>query len=390
MSRSINDSRIIIAAHYRVYSSPQALRDYLRQENCPELSYISHPLPIANEKVNEDSIIEISKGTKVFLKEKKKRFRENIVLGSILDIFLTIKWIFPQKKYNLFVGVDNLNALSGLILRMTGKVDKVVYYSIDYFPTRFNSRMLNGIYHALDKLCVRYSDETWNVSPMMVKAREKNGLAKKYSKKQFTVPIGVWFNKAQRADSKKKNEKKIIFSGHLVEHMGVDLILDSLPQIIKKIPKIHLDIIGGGEEEKKLKRIARELKIMKYVKFWGWVRERQKLEKIMSKGSVGAAPFNTDILDEKVKNADPAKLKDYMLFGLPIIVTDAISNVEKIRKSKSGIIIKYSSNDFAKAVIKLLDNKNLLLEYRKNAINYVKQFDYPLLFQKNINRVLNK
>ena len=162
-----------------------------------------------------------------------------------------------------------------------------------------------------------------------------------------------------------------------------------MPSILNHIPDATLEIIGGGQEENKLRRMVTQLKLEKHVVFWGWIRDRKKLEEILSTGAVGIAPFNTEILDEKVKNADPGKSKDYMVMGMPVIVTDAISTADKIKKSKSGIVIQYKSEDFVDAVVTLLKDNNILKEYRENALSYVRQFDYQLLFRKHVERVLN-
>ncbi len=185
-------------------------------------------------------------------------------------------------------------------------------------------------------------------------------------------------------------KKKLIFVGQLLPHMGVELVVKTMPEIIKKIPDVKLEIIGGGEQKKYLMGLAKGLKIQKNIKFWGWVRDRRKLEKIMSDGAVGLATFNTEILDEKVKNADPGKIKDYMLLGMPVIVTEAISNTDEIKKKRCGIVIRYKNSDLVSAVVQLLNDENKLAGYRKNALTYVQQFDYGKIFEKNLSRVLIK
>ena len=292
-------------------------------------------------------------------------------------------------KYDLFIGINNLNTLAALILKRIGRVKKVIYYTIDYFPTRFENNILNSFYHLIDKVCVRFADETWNVSSVMVSAREKhNAVDRVINNRQYRVPIGIWYDKAPRKSFSEIDKKKLIFVGQLLPHMGVDLVIKTMPEIIKKIPSIKLEIIGGGEQKKYLMSLSKELGVQKYITFWGWVRDRRKLEKIMSDGAVGLATFNTEILDEKVKNADPGKIKDYMLLGMPIIVTNAISTINDIKKSRCGIVIKYKSSDLVSAVVQLLNDKNKLAEYRKNALAYVQQFDFGKLFEKNLSRVL--
>ncbi len=383
-------SRIALSVHYRIYSAPQALRDYLRQMKYGELLYISHPLPTHDTTIEDNSFYELSEGEKLIERKEQKRKTENIFYSTVKDILFTLYWIVKNGEFDVFIGVDNLNAFSGIILKKLRIVKKVVYYTIDYFPTRFNNQLLNKLYHIVEKFCVTYADEVWNVSPVMAYAREKhNGMDKALRKKQYTLPIGVWFEKSPRKKFLKIGKTKLIFSGHLVPHMGVDLAIRSMPSILKRIPDATLEIVGGGQEENKLRQMVTQLKLEKHVIFWGWVRDRKKLEEILSLGAVGIAPFNTEILDEKVKNADPGKIKDYMVMGMPVIVTDAISTADKIKKSKSGIIIQYKSEDFVDAVVTLLKDSQTLREYRENALSYARQFDYYLLFGKHIERVLS-
>ena len=121
-----------------------------------------------------------------------------------------------------------------------------------------------------------------------------------------------------------------------------------------------------------------------------WIQDREKFHFYLSNAAIGLAPFNLNILDDKVKNADPGKIKDYTSVGLPVITTKAIYTWQEVEKAKAGVIIDYSEDEFVKAVIKLLKDRNLLLQYRKNALEYSKQFDWERIFITNLTRVLNK
>ncbi|HEX8964928.1 MAG TPA: glycosyltransferase [Patescibacteria group bacterium] len=389
MNKPFSGKNFIVATHFLIYSASQALRDYLRKEDA-KLLYISHPLPGVNPDRKEHSYAEISKSEKISEKFSASLRFNFLPLAIFYEILLTLKWVYLSNQvYEVYIGVDNINAFEGILLKKLGKVKKVVYYTIDYFPMRYSNKLLNSLYHWLDKFCVKNADETWNVSSQMVLAREShNAMDRKIYNRQFTVPIGVWYEKTKRVAFSKINSKKLVFVGHLVSHMGLDLILKSIPLISKKNPTIEVDIIGGGEELENLKALAQKLKIEKYITFYGWVRDRDKLEKIMQDAAVGLATFNTEILDEKVKNADPMKIKDYMLLGMPVILTNAVLPAQKIADSKSGIVVQYNPSDLAKAVIYLLENKKRLEEYRQNALQYVKQFDYNKLFAENLERVL--
>lgn len=387
---NLPSKKIVVVTHSLVYSASQALRDFLREHACGDLLYISHPLPNIEKGGLERSYCEISRGKKIRFSQKSF-FRFNFLpLTIFYEFCLTLFWVVKeQKTYDLFIGVDNINALCGLLLKKIGRTKKVVYYTIDYFPTRFSNKQLNSLYHAIDKLCVKYSDETWNVSEKMIYAREKtNSMQFSQYPRQYTVPIGIWYKKVERLPFNKVKMNKIVFVGHLVAHMGVDLIIKSIPLIQEKIPTLSVDIIGGGEELDNLNRLAKKMKVASCVHFWGWVKDRTKLETIMKSSSIGLAPFNTTILDEKVKNADPGKIKDYMLLGMPVVMTNAVSASEELRKNKCAYIISYTKKSFSNAIIALLLDKKLLQEYRKNVLKYIKQFDYETIYKKNLARVL--
>lgn len=393
MGDKIYKSKIIIVTHFLAYSAAQALRDFLRINNCKLLLYISHPLPQIPTHTKDRSFAEVSRGNNINIEVAYKtllRF-QNLLLTALFEFILNLFWSLKTKtRYDLFIGVDNFNALQGLILKKLGIVKKVVYYTIDYFPMRFENKFLNFIYHSIDKFCVKFADETWNVSPVMKKAREKfNGMFDKTYQRQHVVPIGIWYDKTPKKDFSQINKYKLIFTGHLLSHMGIDLAIRSLSQLKNKFPKIKLEIIGAGPEEQRLKRLAHKLGVSNSIIFHGWVQNRKQLEQLIATGAIGLATFNTEILDEKVKNADPGKIKDYMALGLPVIATNAISTYKELAKAKCAIIIPYKKEEFIKAVTTLLQDKELLKKYRQNALSYIRKFDYNKIFIPNINRALH-
>ena len=391
MSYNPSNFQIALATHYYIYSASQAFRDFLRLKKSMKLFYIAHPLYLKDVKSKDKSFAEFSAGSRV-IKRLTTNIRFNsILVSSIFEFFLLISWIFRTRQvYDLYIGVDNLNAIQGLILKKLGKVKKVVFYTIDYFPTRFENKFLNWIYHTIDRICVENADETWNVSSKMDAARERiYKVSQKARNRQYEVPIGIWYNHTRPKNFTEIDRRKLIFVGHLLPYMGVDLVIKTLPILVKDIKGVKLEIIGDGEERENLIRLAKKLGVGDKVKFYGWIRERKRLEEVISDGAVGLATFNTKILDEKVKNADPGKIKDYMQVGMPVITTNAVSTADRIVKAEAGVLIEYDSNQLRRAVAKLLKNEEVLKKYRQNALAYVKSFDYPVIFKPNIERALN-
>lgn len=387
------DKSIAIAVHAHLPGGPgYILRDFFLKHNTANIFFIDHPLLYLQEGREKNSRYEIYHRNKLERRESATRFFLPDVLLYCKDFLYTVFWVGKNRlHYDLFIGIDPLNAFAGLFLKRLGMIKEVVYYSIDYFPVRFQNKVMNKIYHTIDKFCVRNADETWNVGSQMVKARmEFNGMKGKGYERQYHVPIGIWFAQSKRKQFSQINKTKLIYAGHLVDYMGVDLIIKALPLIRKEIPRVTFEIIGSGEFEKTLREMIRERGLIKIVRIIPWMRERKKFEARLADGALGLAPFNIIILDDKVKNADPGKIKDYMAAGLPVILTKAVINHKTLEKAMCALVIDYDEKALAKAVIRLLKNERLLKKYREHAIDYVKQFDWEIIFYKNLERVFKK
>lgn len=64
----------------------------------------------------------------------------------------------------------------------------------------------------------------------------------------------------------------IFFVGYLIEKKGIRYLLDAMPQILAKLPNVHLVLAGGGTDLEKLQQQAKDLNIEKHVTFLGWVK----------------------------------------------------------------------------------------------------------------------
>lgn len=379
---------------YETFPNPisQNLRTFLLENYRADLLYIYHPMLDIKEGYQMSSTYDFFKNNHLVETVKAYHWKLYWPMLYIKDILYTLFWCTKfKRRFDIYFAAGNLNPVAGIILRKFGVVKKVVYISLDYYPIRFKNRFFNWVYFQLDKFCVRLSDETWNVSPTIAKARKKKiGMEGDEYSRQYTVRGGIWFYKTKRLPFAKINRRKIVYRGMLLDHMGVDLVIKAIPLILKKIPDLIFEIIGTGEEEKELKNLAKNLGVSKNILFHGFVQGRQQMEKVLSDGALGIATFNTDIAYEKVRNSDPGKIKDYMLMGMPVITTNAVYFHQEITNERCGLVVEYKPEELAVAIIKLLKNRNLLKEYRQNAIRFIEKFDCNRIYKPNTERVLNK
>lgn len=387
----VKTKKFIIVLHENLPTGPgHDLRDFLLSYRIKELVFITHPLLSLKQNYANRSRIQTYAHDSIADKSSRYHLSLPMPILYFKDLLLTLVWIVGRRKrYDLYVGLDPINAFVGILLKKIGLVNKTVYYTMDYVPKRFDNFVLNFAYHTLDKFCVHHSDDTWNVGLEVANAREKYyDMDQKIYFKQHHLPIGIWPGKFKPLPFEKINLNKLVYIGSLKHIMGVELMIDAMPKLVKKFPRLRLEIIGSGVDEEILKQKARELKAEKYIIFHGWVRDRAKVQALASDAVIGLATFNTDKFSVEVKNADPSKVKEYLSMGLPVITTNVVPYYQELEKSKCAIVISYNVNALVRSVEKLLTNKTLLQVYKTNAPKYVEQFDYSKLFIKALSRVL--
>ncbi len=371
---------IVISTHVLTSGPSQALKRFLI-ENKKSFLWIEHPL-INKPWLKGDGFELFEYGVK-----KKQFYTKRLIYFKWLkDFLLNIYFVLKnKKKIDLFIGVNSLNALSGLLLKKLGLVKKCVYYSIDFVPKRFNNGFLNSLYHKIESYCAINSDEVWNLSDAMIKARQKyNNIKKKNN--QLVVPIGIWLK-----DAPKKivdfNRYQVVFMGTILKKQGIQYIIKSIPEIIKKLPKFKLLIIGDGPFIPDLKKLISRLGVEKYVSFMGFVESDLELIKLLSHSAVGIALYETgNKLTNFTYYTDPGKLKFYLSCGLPIILTKTPPNAEELVNNKCALITKINKNDISKNIIFLLQNKRRLLNYKLNSLKYIQRFDWNKIFSNVLNK----
>lgn len=381
----ISNKTFIIATHELVYGAPQALRDYLEMEEAAQVTFISHPLL----EVGGASYVEIRKNGMERTRCAAAKQWGIPAFAYFLHGIRSVLWSFRHSgRVDLYVGVNPLNAIAGVFLRALSRTKKVVYYTIDFTPVRFDSPMLNWLYHILDRLCVVWSDEVWNVSPRIAEGRKRLHRAAALPKdRQKVVPIGVWFDRVRRVPFDQVKRHQLLFLGHLLEKQGVQLVIEAIPRIIEKVPDFQFLIIGGGEYEAILRQAVLDTDVAEHVRFMGWVKDRKVVDNLMADSAVAVATYCHDMASFTAY-ADPTKLKDYLSAGLPIIITDVTFNARELEAKGCAIIVDPNKDAIARTVVELMTNEDLLRNMRDRAIEYIKEFDWARLFAQNLTRVM--
>jgi glycosyltransferase involved in cell wall biosynthesis len=284
-----------------------------------------------------------------------------------------------KTKTGVFVAIDNLNALTAILLKWLGKVDKVAYYIIDHTPRRFKNPVFNWFYTSIDGFACRHSDYIWSLSKRIADA--KNTKFKLKGLNNLVVPVGVELDKVDKFTVEEKVAKKtMILMSMLDATKGVQLLIDSMEDIIKEVPEAELLIIGTGPYEQNLREQAKSLKLEKNVKFLG-LMDHDSLFKFIPHHRIGMAPYINDA-NNYSWYADPTKPKEYLGCGLPLVITDVPWIAEEVAKRPMGVVCKYERASLAAACVKMLKDDDFYRLCLKNSLEFASGLSWKGIYDR--------
>lgn len=370
--------KIGIVNHYFFYGSCQALYDFLKKNKKIEVIYIEFPLDISKEhKKSKTNIFDNIKKIKEYSLHTNSFFL-NYIIDIFSNIFFHIKYF---KSFDIVISSNPLNCFISLLLKKIIKLDKVIYFSIDYSNNRFNrNKILNYIYNKLDKFCYKKSDENWDISTEMLKNRIKdhkfNNIKMYYDKMKYT-PVGVW--KTRKKTYFHKNVLKLIFVGHLIERGGVFDLLKYLNKTNET--QFEINILGGGDNYKNLKEIVSKHKHSKRIFLKGWVGP-DEMRNYISDADFGLALYQNC---NHNKNCFPTKIIEYITQSTPVITTNYNFLSKKIIEKEIGFKAN-NQFEFNTLISNLIKKKEKILpNLIKNTYAYSENFEWEKIFKKTLN-----
>lgn len=295
------------------------------------------------------------------------------IFFKLRDLFSVIDWcIRDRSRYDFFIGLECINALTGIFLRKFGFIHKVIYYVSDYSPNRYPNRWFNALYLYLDRFCVLHADYTWDVSKAMQPARIAVGLDAHRSVPVIHVPNGLYPAQIKSAPHSEILPHTLVFMGTLGEENGPDIAIEAIPYVLKKFPRTTLHIIGGGDRDiEKLKNKVSQSKLDRNIIFHGFISDRKKVSKLIKVYYAALAPYRAFPGSPRYWG-DATKMRAYLASGLPVITTEVPPLGKEAKEKGAAIIVKDNPQDLACAIIRLFSDRKLYLQLRKGAISFAK------------------
>jgi glycogen(starch) synthase len=204
---------------------------------------------------------------------------------------------------------------------------------------------------------------------------EKSGVA---PQKIFVVPNGV------DADSFNDDRLKPVagglsglrgkfvfaYSGNVRRLEGLELVLESLPEILRGRPEAHFAVIGDGKDLGALRQIVKDRQLDNSVTFTGSV-PHEDVASLYASVDLFVLPRIRATVNELVT---PLKPLEFMAAGRPVLASDVGGLKELITDGRTGMLFKAGdASDFAGKVVMLAGDDRRRKELADSGREWVKR-----------------
>ena len=166
-----------------------------------------------------------------------------------------------------------------------------------------------------------------------------------------------------------KNNFVILYLGDTHLRRGLKTAINATEKLKSKIRNLKLVIVGKNTTDSILKKYVQDLKLEDFVDFEGW-QNVSLFQSYILASHVCISPLHRN-LQHDVAYAN--KIFQYMSFGKPLLVSDAIAQKKIVEKNNTGLVHKEKDvEDFSSKVITLYKDEELRSELGKNGMDFVR------------------
>ena len=208
------------------------------------------------------------------------------------------------------------------------------------------------------------------------------------SEKIMIMPNGINFSMTSKDGAEKffdyeiKRKKKIIFTGAMYDHRGLDVLLDAIPKVNSEISGVKFVLIGDGPELENLKTIAKKKNLKDSVEFTGWIN-RENIPANIKDASIGIGPLK---LSTVTRGSMPIKVLEYMAASLPIIAKRGTLPDKILHHGENGYFIDDSS-ELAEKIIHILESEERVFQMGKKSREISKDFEIKTVLARLLDKI---
>lgn len=199
-----------------------------------------------------------------------------------------------------------------------------------------------------------------------------------FSKDYLKSFIGSDLNTAQISNgvdihlfkpAKKSNKKRTdaLFVGRLELVKQLDVVIKSIPEVVKRFPNFSLTIVGDGSQRPYLEELTEKLGVRKNIKFVGAVSE-EETQKWYKQARVFVTASELETQGLAVLEAAAS--------GLPIVATNTGAIPEAVHDGENGYLFGLGDyHSLAMKLIKIVNDESLAKKMGEQSIKIAKTHD---------------
>ncbi len=178
-----------------------------------------------------------------------------------------------------------------------------------------------------------------------------------------------------------KNVPIVLYVGRVDPEKSLDVLMHAFVDVLQKVPKAHLVVVGDGTARVKLEKIAEKEGISNHTHFLGRV-VGDDLPQIYRTGTLFAITSKTETQSIVIMEA--------MASGLPVVTVKAGAVPELVKHGKNGYIYEPDDKDnVARGIAHILENKDLREKMSDEAVKRIAKHDISYTLTR-IEEIYNK
>ncbi|MEM8954510.1 MAG: glycosyltransferase [Verrucomicrobiota bacterium] len=164
---------------------------------------------------------------------------------------------------------------------------------------------------------------------------------------------------------------RLVQACRLIEKKGLVTVLEALPEVLDRWPKVRFTICGRGPMEGELRDRIKSAGLGDSVKLVGWL-EQEELRQLYGESHLFIHP--SELTEEADQEGVPNSMLEAMACGLPIVATRHGGIPEAIEDGKDGYLVaEKSPRDLAAAILRLLGDGQDLMRFSEQAARSVRE-----------------
>jgi glycosyltransferase involved in cell wall biosynthesis len=180
-------------------------------------------------------------------------------------------------------------------------------------------------------------------------------------------------------DSRLNGRRVIVYLGTLDRPRRIGMLFEMMCRVRERRPDALLVLAGDTADKAHLRDLQRQvaaLGLSSHVLFTGWLPTDQAWRYVKS-AEVGLSPFPRSFL---LDSCSPTKVVEYLAMCVPVVANPQPDQRALLEASGGGLCVPWSPDDFAQAVLELLDDPEAAKAMAARGRDHVlRERGYPLI-----------